>query len=149
MRVSDICTRKAVHIGPAASVREAAELMRKNHVGALVVVDQPNGERIPVGVITDRDIVVSVVAAAVDAESLTVGDAMSRAPATCNENEEIFDAILTMRKRGVRRLPVLNAKGGLAGMLAADDINGALSTHMLELSRALMREQVHEMQARH
>lgn len=148
MRISDICTRSVVHIGAAASVRDAAQAMRKNHVGAIVVVDQPNGERIPIGVITDRDIVVAIVASGVDPQSLTVGDVMSQPPATCSENEDIFDAIQTMRDRGVRRLPVLNAKGGLAGVLSTDDIYGALSTHTGELSRALTREQVREMQAR-
>ena len=148
MRISDICNRNVVHIGAAASIREAAEAMRANHVGALIVIDQPNGERIPIGVITDRDIVVAVVARGVDPQALTVGDVMSRPPATCGEDEEIFDAIETMRGRGVRRLPVLNAKGGLAGMLSTDDIYGALSAHSGELSRALTREQVHEMQAR-
>lgn len=148
MRISDICTRNVIHIGAAASVREAAEKMRKHHVGSIVVVDKPNGERIPVGIITDRDIVVAVVAPGVEAQSLIVGDVMSRQPATCSEDEDIFGAIETMCGRGVRRLPVLNAKGGLAGMLSTDDIYGALSTHMKELGRTLSHEQVHEMQAR-
>jgi CBS domain-containing protein len=148
MRISDICTQNVVHIGANASVRDAAQAMRKHHVGALVVTDQPNGERIPIGVITDRDIVVSVVAPGVDPQALTVGDVMSRPPATCSEDADIFDAIQTMRVRGVRRLPVLNAKGGLAGMLSTDDIHGALSTHTGELSYALTHEQAHEMLAR-
>ena len=148
MRISDICTRRVVEIRSGASVREAAETMRKRHVGALVVVDQPNGERIPIGIVTDRDIVVAVVAPGVDPQSLTVGDVMSRNPATCAENEDLFDAIETMRKRGVRRLPVLNPKGGLAGIVTIDDIYGALSAHMGELSHALSREQVREMEVR-
>src|SRR5512135_131176 len=148
MRISDICTRDAVHIHAAASVRDAAEMMRTHHVGALVVVDQPNGERIPVGMITDRDIVVSVVAAGVDPLSLAVGDVMTRLPATCSEDEDVFEAIETMCDRGVRRLPVVNAKGGLAGMLSTDDVFGALSTHARELSHALTREQVREIQLR-
>jgi CBS domain-containing protein len=148
MRISDICTRDAVHIRAAASVREAAEMMRSRHVGALVVVDQPNGERIPVGMVTDRDIVVSVVAAGVDPVSLAVGDVMTRLPATCGEDEDVFEAIETMCDRGVRRLPVVNAKGGLSGMLSTDDIFGALSAHARELSHALTREQVREMQLR-
>jgi CBS domain-containing protein len=148
MRVADICTRNVVHIRDGASLREAAEAMRKRHVGALVVVDQPNGELVPVGMITDRDIVVSVIAPGVDADSLTVGDAMTTPAVTCGESQDLFDAIETMRVHGVRRLPVLNAKGGLSGILAADDIFGALSTHLGELGRALTREQVKEMQRR-
>ena len=148
MRIADIHTRRVVHIGTGASVREAAELMRTRHVGALVVVDQPNGERIPVGMVTDRDIVLAVVAPGVNVEALTVGDVMTKPVVTCSEDQDLFAAIELMRERGVRRLPVLNAKGGLAGIVAADDIYNAIGTHMRELSLALAREQVHEMRIR-
>ena len=148
MRVSDICSRHVFHIAPSASIREAAEKMRKCHVGALVVVHQPNGERVPIGIITDRDIVVSVVAPGIDAQTLTVGDAMSAQPTSCGEDDDLLVAIAKMRTRGVRRLPVLNAKGGLAGMVTSDDIYGGLTREMNDLSSALVREQVREMQER-
>jgi CBS domain-containing protein len=148
MRVADIQTRRVVHIGPTASVREAAELMRTRHVGALVVIDSPNGERIPVGIVTDRDIVLAVIAPGVNVELLTVGDVMTKPVATCTENQDLFDAIELMRERGVRRLPVLNAKGGLVGVVAVDDIYNAIGMHMHELSLALTREQVREMRVR-
>lgn len=148
MRIADICTRNVVHIGADASLREAAETMRKRHVGAVVVIDGSNGERVPIGIITDRDIVLAVIAPGVGIEALTVADVMTRQVATCTEDQELFDAIETMRARGVRRLPVLNAKGGLTGLVAADDIYGALGAHMRELSQALTREQVREMEVR-
>jgi CBS domain-containing protein len=148
MRIADICTHDVVHITAAASARDAAEMMRKRHVGALVVVDQQNGERIPIGIITDRDIVVAVVAPGIGAETVTVGDVMTRHVATCAASQELFDAIEIMRVRGVRRLPVVNAIGSLSGMVAADDIYGALATHAQELSRALTREQVCETEVR-
>lgn len=148
MRISDIRTHNVIHIGADASVREAAEMMRTKHVGALVVVDRPNGELVPTGIITDRDIVLAVVASGVDANNLPVGEVMVRKLATCSEDEDLFDAIATMRERGVRRLPVVNAEGGLTGIVAADDIYNALGTHMRELSYALTREQVRERQLR-
>lgn len=148
MRIADICTHDVVQVAADASLNEAAETMRKRHVGALVVTEQPNGERIPVGMITDRDIVLAVVAHGVAPESLTAGDVMTHPLATCREDEELFDAIQTMRDRGVRRLPVLNASGGLAGMVAADDIFSALGTHMRDLSQVLGHEQAREMQLR-
>lgn len=148
MRIVDICTRKVVSAGGDMSVREAAEFMRKQHVGSLVVTEQPNGERVPIGFITDRDIVLSAIAVGIDADVFTVSDIMSRDVATCSESQDIFSAIQTMRHRHVRRLPVLNSAGGLSGMLSADDIYGALSVYMSTLTEALTGGQVYEMQAR-
>lgn len=148
MRIIDICTRHVIHIAPDAPIAAAAESMRRHHVGALVVVDQPNGERVPVGMITDRDIVVAVLASGVDPDAVSVRDVMSSPVTCCGESQELFDAIRLMRERGVRRLPVLNLHGGLAGMVAADDVYGALASHLRELSYALTREQVQEMQTR-
>lgn len=148
MRISDICTRDVIHVDADLSVRDAAQLMREKHIGTLMVVEQPNSERIPIGIVTDRDIVVSVIAADVDANTLSVGDIMQRQLATCTGSQELFDAVQTMRARGVRRLPVLNSEGGLVGMLSADDIISALSTHLSELAHAMTLGQVHEMETR-
>lgn len=145
MHISDICTHHVIGIEASATVHEAAESMRKNHVGALVVVEKPNGERIPIGIITDRDIVVAVVATGADPQMARLADVMSKPVATCTEDEGLFSAIETMRERGVRRLPVLNAKGGLTGIVTADDIFGALGSHMQDLGHAFTREQTHEM----
>ena len=148
MRAAEICTHNVVYIAAHASIRDAALSMRSHHVGALVVADQPNGERVPIGILTDRDIAVAVVAAGIDPDHLTVEDVMSRDVATCTESEDLFDIVGTMFARGVRRLPVLNDKGGLAGMISADDLYGALCTHLRMLSQALAREQVREMEVR-
>lgn len=148
MRIADLCTHDVVSIQATATVREAADAMRSHHVGALVVVEKPNGERIPVGIITDRDIVLEVVAAGGDPGQLTLAEVMSKPVFICTESQELFAAIIAMREHGVRRLPVVNAKGGLAGMVTADDIVGALGTHMRDLGQALTREETHEMQTR-
>ncbi|KAF1722754.1 CBS domain-containing protein [Pseudoxanthomonas wuyuanensis] len=146
MRIADICTSNPIHI--AASVRDAASLMRHRHVGALVVLGTANGDRAPVGILTDRDIVVSLVVEGVDPDTLQVSDVMTREVATCGEDQDLFDAIGTMRRNGVRRLPVLDAAGELTGMVSADDIYGAIGAHLSELGQALTREQVREMQTR-
>jgi CBS domain-containing protein len=148
MQVHDICTHRVVSISPAASVTEAAGAMRKQHVGMLVVVEQPNGERIPVGVLTDRDIVVEVVAPGAPCAQLRVDQVMTRDPAVCSHDEQLLDAVARMRLRGIRRLPVLNGKGGLCGLLSLDDIYGALGVYLQEMSRALTHSQAREMESR-
>lgn len=148
MRIADLCIHPVVSIQATATVREAAEAMREHRVGSLVVVEKPNGERIPVGIVTDRDIVVAVVATGGDPSTLTLAQVMSRPVTTCTDSESLFTAILAMRERGVRRLPVLNANGGLAGMVSADDIVSALGTHMLDLGQALTREETRDMPTR-
>lgn len=148
MRIDEVCTGEVVDIPPEASIREAAHRMRVKHVGCLVVVDRPDGEGVPVGMLTDRDIVVSVVSPGIDADVLTVGDVMSRPVTTCGENDDLFEALERMRETGVRRLPVVNAAGGVVGLLSADDVVSALGWHLRELSRALTTEQVREMAQR-
>lgn len=144
MRISEACTRDAVCIDGNQPVRSAAKLMRDRHVGALVVVERLDGERSPVGILTDRDIVVAVVAAGVDPDALLVADVMSRSPATCDIDEDLIDAIELMRLRGVRRLPVVNLHGGVVGLIAIDDAQAALVAQLHALTRAVTAEQVHE-----
>lgn len=147
MRVHDICTHFAVHISPDASVRDAARLMRERHVGALVAVARP-GPKKPLGILTDRDIAISVVAADADADALSVGDVMSRSLATCTPDQDVTDALRTMRSRGVRRLPVIDPRGELIGLVAADDIQAAIGDELRDLSRALALEQAREIETR-
>ncbi len=148
MRIEEICSHDVVDIEPGASIHEAAHLMRARHVGCLVVVDRPDGEKIPIGMLTDRDIVVAVVSPGIDAEVLTVGDVMTRPVIVCGLREELFEALERMRKAGVRRLPVVDPHGALAGLLSADDIIAALGWHLQELARALTTEQAREMSQR-
>jgi CBS domain-containing protein len=123
--------------------------MRKNHVGDLVVVEQADGgERIPVGIVTDRDIVVSVIALGLDPASLQVGDIMSDDLLTTSEGDDVYGTIERMRLRGIRRVPVVNAAGGLAGIVSADDLLEFLAEEMGDLSRISSHQQAHEKHAR-
>lgn len=148
MRINEVCTREVVDISPETSIREAAHRMRKRHVGCLVVVEHRDGIVVPMGMLTDRDIVVSVVSPGIDADVLTVSDVMSSPVVTCLETEDLFDGLMRMRQIGVRRLPVLDASGSVCGLLSADDVVSALSWHLRELSSALATEQVREMAQR-
>jgi CBS domain-containing protein len=148
MRVVDVSTPLTVHIDPASSIRDAARLMRERHVGAVVVVDKHGNRCVPSGILTDRDIAISVVAAGIDPDAVTVRDVMSHPVATCTADQDIFDAILTMRSHGVRRLPMLDESGDFAGFVAADDVCDALAKELRGLSEVFAREQAREVEAR-
>ncbi len=148
MHISDICTVPTVSCQRNESVQQAALLMRKHHVGDLVVVDDSGGERIPVGIVTDRDIVVSVIALGLDPDSLLVGDIMSEELLTVAETDDVFQTIERLRLRGIRRAPVVDAAGRLTGIVSADDLLEFLAEEVGDLSRIAARQQSTEKRAR-
>jgi len=149
MNISDICTVQTISCSRDETVQGAAFLMRKHHVGDLVVVDGSDDTAIPVGIVTDRDIVVSVVALGLDPASLQVGDIMSDDLLTCCEEDDVYQTIEHMRVRGIRRVPVVNRHGGLAGIVSADDLLEFLAEEMGDLSRISGSQQAVERRARH
>ena len=148
MRIGDICTVQTICCTSDDTVQGAALLMRKHHVGDLVVVDQDGGERVPIGIITDRDIVVSVIALGLDPASLLVGDIMSDDLLTTTVDDDVYDTIERMRARGIRRVPVIASSGALAGIVSVDDLLEFLAEEMGELSRISSYQQAHEKRAR-
>jgi CBS domain-containing protein len=149
MNIGEISTVQTVYCKRDETVQGAALLMRKHHVGDLVVVDQPDMQPIPVGIVTDRDIVVSVIALGLDPSSLQVGDVMSDDLLTVEEHDDVYETIERMRFRGIRRVPVVNSAGGLTGIVSADDLLEFLADEMGELSRISPHQQAQEKSARH
>lgn len=149
MPVGEICNREVVFVQADQSAFEAAQLMRQHHVGNVVVVEERGGLRVPVGIVTDRDLVVGIVAPGLDPAAITVGDIMASELATVAENIGVFEAIQYMRAKGVRRLPVVDGRGGLAGILTLDDLLELLADELIALARLVKREQRKEMMSRH
>ncbi len=149
MAIREICNREVVIIHRSDTVLDAAKLMRQHHVGDVVVVDERDGMRIPVGIITDRDLVVEVMAAEADRVALRVGELMTTDLAVVKENTGVFEAIQYMRGKGVRRLPVINDSGGLVGILTLDDLLELLSEELTDLSKLVRHEQQKESVVRH
>lgn len=143
MRIADICTADVACISPRATVQEAADAMQRCHVGALVVIVDP--QRRPIGVVTDRDIVIKVVAKGMNAQATSVANVMSTGVVTCGESHDVFDAIQRMKANGVRRLPVTREDGQLVGVVAADDILRAITSQLHGLGDAMLQEQMREM----
>lgn len=138
MKVRDFCRTEVVTARRGASLREASILMRNHHVGALVVTEGEGREARPVGILTDRDIIVAVIAVpGARPEGIRVGDAMSKRVACAREDDGIFEAARAMAERGVRRLPVISADGALRGMVTLDDVLGVLSRELANLTAAL------------
>lgn len=148
MAIGEMCNREVVFALSETTVLEASRLMRQHHVGDLVVVDELDGKRVPVGIVTDRDIVMEIVCMELEASVLTVGDIMSRELATVRESEGVFETIRHMRAKGVRRLPVVNVEGALVGIVTLDDLLEILAEEMSELARLISTERKRERQTR-
>jgi CBS domain-containing protein len=144
MPIGEFCNREVVFATRETSIPEAAQLMRKFHVGDLVVVDEIDGKRVPVGIVTDRDIVIEIVSQSLDLNEFSVGDIMSPQLISVQEKEGVFETIRLMRAKGIRRIPVVNQEGGLEGIVSADDILDLLAEEMTELARVVPREQERE-----
>lgn len=145
MRILDICSPAVETIDPDASARDAAERMRERHCGLLVVTSR-NERRTPIGVVTDRDLVLKVMACGLSPEAVPVLDAMTREVARCAADDDLFTAARTMHRHGVRRLPVTGPGGEVIGLVSADDVHAALALHMRELSHAMVRGRIHELE---
>lgn len=142
MNVAKICKRNVVTVRENSDLTLAAELMREKHIGYLIVVEPIPGEATskPVGVLTDRDIVVSVIARQIDPSALRVGDVMTRHPVLIEEGHSVVSAMRMMREMGIRRLPVVGRAGHLAGVLSLDDVLDALAGGLQDLAGAIRNE---------
>jgi CBS domain-containing protein len=149
MAIGEICSRVVVFARKDMTVRAAAQLMREHHVGALVVVDEPaQGRCIPVGILTDRDLAVGIVAKGLDADLLRVDEVMSADVLTAHQTDGVSQTIERMRAKGVRRIPVVDAGGVLVGIVTADDFVDLLAEEMTALARMMAREQRREAEIR-
>ncbi len=148
MPVGEICTREVAVMRRDETVMEAAKLMRQHHVGSILVVEDRNGVQIPVGIVTDRDLVVEIMAPELDDRVITVGDIMTQELFTVKDSVDTFEAIQYMRSKTVRRLPVVDEAGGLVGILTLDDVLELLAEEMLDLSKLVGYERKKEMRHR-
>jgi CBS domain-containing protein len=148
MAIGEICSREVLFARRDTTVKTAAALMRESHMGSIIVVDEPNGKRIPAGILTDRDIVVAVVALGLDPNAIQVGDVMSQELLAVREDAGIAETVELMRMKGVRRLPVTDDAGALVGIVAADDILTLLAEEMSALAKMISREHKREKEMR-
>lgn len=134
MTIGKICTRETYLAKPYESLLAAAERMQARNVGTLIVLDD---ERRPVGVLTDRDLVVRGMAAGRDLRGTNVSQVMTRNPRTVTESTPIESVLQSMRSLGVRRMPVVDDERRLVGLISVDDVLELLAEELASLGRIL------------
>jgi CBS domain-containing protein len=148
MKLKNACTLDVACCTGNATISEAARLMRQHHTGDLVVIDDTDGDRIPVGIITDRDIVIEVLGKGLDPSKTAVAGVMSRQLVVADSCEDVSEAVERMRAHGVRRIPVTGDNGVLVGIFTLDDLL-KLNADQLDASVAIVsKEQTRESRAR-
>lgn len=141
MNAGSVCKRGVITVAPTDDLIEAAHVMREKHVGYLIVSEQvPAHHRRVVGVLTDRDIVVAVLAQEVDARALKVGDVMTRDPLIIEEGQSLEAVLCHMREAGVRRVPVVDRAGTLTGVLSIDDVLELIAEQLINIAGSIRNE---------
>ena len=131
--LKDMLNRDVITIGPTAAVSEAAYLMMREEIGSLVVVDT---EMFPIGIVTDRDLVISVIAEGKDPEEVIVEDVMTKDIVYVEEDTNILDILSTLSQYSVRRMPVTK-DGKLTGIVSVDDLIVIIATELVDLAMAV------------
>ena len=148
MPVGEICNRNVIILQRDDTILKAAKLMRQHHVGDIVVVEKRGAVRVPVGIVTDRDLVVEIMATELDQTVITVGDIMVQELATVKESTGVFETIQYMRSKAVRRLPIVDENGALVGILALDDLLELLSEELLAITKLVRHQREKETKRR-
>lgn len=148
MTVSLICNHNVATISPDQDVVEAAVRMREEHVGDLIVVEHRGDKRVPIGILTDRDIVVGIVAKGISADAVKVAEAMSAQLLSVHKDNGVEFALREMRRVGVRRVPVTGDAGELVGVLSIDDVIDHLGAQLARIADIIRFEQAAETTAR-
>jgi signal-transduction protein with cAMP-binding, CBS, and nucleotidyltransferase domain len=136
MNISELCQRNIVAVDANDSIRTAANAMRERHVGEWVITSG-SSPRTAIGVVTDRDLTIEVLANGIDPASLRIGQVARGALIDVAAEATLKDAVEAMERGGVRRLLVVDEDDAVIGIVAADDVLAAVSSELEGLSRAL------------
>ncbi len=120
-KCSEVMTREPACCEPGASIVEVASTMKREDVGSVPVVESHEDKKL-IGIVTDRDLVVKVLAGGSAVDRATVRDAMTANPASCRENDDVTKAVQLMSERQVRRMPIVDDSGRLTGIIAQADV---------------------------
>ncbi len=148
MNLKNLGQKYVVTVTTETSLEDTARLMRENHVGDVVVVEKKGDRKLPVGILTDRDIVMATIALGAPVTPLAAGDIMTTDIVTVGENESLNNLIDLMKERGVKRVPIVNSERGLVGIIALEDVMALLSRELAALAEVGRRQKEVELQRR-
>lgn len=148
MQLKDLCVLDVACCTRDIPVTAAARLMREQHTGSLIVIDNADEEREPVGIITDRDIVVEVLAQGRNPDKTTVGEVMSKQLVIASGSEDTSLALGRMVAHGVRRIPIVDDEDLVVGVVTLDDLLRVHAEQANSLAQVVSREQTREQRAR-
>lgn len=144
MSIGEVCNREVVIAEKTFSVGQVAKLMRHHHVGDVVIVESVGDRRRPIGIVTDRDIAVAVVALDLSPRLLSAGDIMVQELTCAVEHHGVWDTLRVMRSKGVRRMPVVDRDGWLVGIVTLDDLMELLAEELVEMVKLITTERRRE-----
>lgn len=136
MQIGNLIRRAVESVSPNTTCLEAARRMRDMGVGSLVVAEKKR----PLGVLTDRDLVIRVIARGLDPEKVTAGEVMSERPIYVAQSRDVTTVLELMRDEGVRRVPVVDDHHELVGVVALDDLILAVSGNLAAIAEAIRKE---------
>ena len=142
MKLSQICSHPAITVSVSSPVSEAAALMARHQVGAIVVTATPSLRPVAIGIVTDRDIVRAQLTRAADLSAIPTADVMTPDPLEICETQPVDEVIRRMHERGVRRAVVISADGALRGVVSTDDLIAELTMELVGLARVVATPQV-------
>ncbi|MBU6153523.1 MAG: CBS domain-containing protein [Bdellovibrionales bacterium] len=145
MILEKIANRNVVTIPENATMELAAKTMRDQHVGCVVVVEDKGLRKIPIGIITDRDIVVSTSAFGIAPSTVYVRDVMSSAVVTARKNDSFNHVLMLMKEHGVKRIPIVDSEGALMGIVTNHELMTVLSDELNVLLKVTDRQ--HQVEA--
>lgn len=148
MLLKDLATPDVVCCGPESSALHAARLMRQHHVGDVVVVEDAGTDPSPIGVVTDRDIVLEVLGQKLDPARVTLRQIMRTPAVIAGSSEDVAQAVERMKAHGVRRIPVVDPGSKLIGILCLDDLVKHLAAEAASLADIISRQQDREHRTR-
>jgi len=140
MNVGELCTRDVYIVDPGEPLSQAVHEMRKRNVGCVIVVERRGNRVVPVGIVTDRDIVRALPDYPDGIGRVRVADIMTRDPLTLAEDSSIVEGMGRLRARAVRRAPVTAVNGDLVGIISSDDCLGIVAEQLDSLARLVERQ---------